>query len=255
MADFKGKVALVTGGASGIGEATALLLAERGAKVAIADMNETKLTAVKAKIEALGTEAITIRCDVTDDGDIAKMVEQTVAAFGRLDCAVNNAGITGPIGPLVDYDLGAARDIIAIDLMAVIACMRAEMRAMLPMGAGAIVNTCSIWGLVAGGNFVAYSAAKHGVAGATRAAALETATAGVRVNAIAPGFTETPMVTEQGLKLKPGMKEYDAAGAAHPMNRMGRPREMAEGIVWLLSDAASFVTGTVLSIDGGFVAR
>ncbi len=255
MADFEGKVALVTGGASGIGEATAMLLASRGAKVAIADMNEANLARVKASIEALGGEAITIRCNVTNDDEIANMVKQTVDAFGRLDCAVNNAGITGPIGPLVDFDLGAARDIIAIDLTSVIACMQAELRAMLPNGSGAIVNTCSIWGLVAGGNYLAYTAAKHGVVGATRAAALETATAGVRVNAIAPGFTETPMVTEQGLKLKPGMKEYDAAGAAHPMNRMGKPREMAEGIVWLLSDAASFVTGTVLSIDGGFVAR
>ena len=255
MRDFEGKVAVVTGGASGIGEATALLLAKRGAKVVIADMNEAKLAKVKADVEALGGEALAVTCNVTKDDEVASMVKQTVDRFGTLDFGVNNAGITGPIGPLVDYDLDAAREILAIDVVAVIACMKEEMKVMLGKGGGAIVNTCSIWSFTAGANFVAYCAAKHGVVGATKAAALETATKGIRVNGIAPGFTETPLITEQGLKLKPGMKEYDEAGAAHPMNRMGQPHEMAEGIVWLLSDAASFVTGSILSIDGGFNAR
>lgn len=255
MTDFSGKSALVTGGASGIGRATALVLAKSGANVAIADMNDEKLAQVKAEIEALGVKAIAINCDVTKDDQVAAMVQQTAKDFGSLDLCVNNAGITGPIGPLVDYDLDAARQIIAIDLMAVISCMQAQLKVMIPAGGGAIVNTCSIWGLTAGGNFTAYSAAKHGVAGATKAVALEVAEQGIRVNAIAPGFTETPLVTDQGLKIKRGTQEYDDAGAAHPMNRWGQPEEMAEGITWLLSDAASFVTGTVLSIDGGFVAR
>ncbi len=255
MKDFDGKVALVTGGASGIGRETALLLARSGARVAIADMNSDRLAEVKAEIEGGGGEAIAIRCDVTSEAAIEAMIAEIVATFGRLDMAANNAGITGPIAPLADYDLGAARQILDIDLMAVITCMKAELKAMIPNGSGAIVNTCSIWGLTAGANFVAYSAAKHGVAGATKAAALETARQGIRINAIAPGFTETPMVTEQGLKLQRGTKEHDAAGAQHPMMRMGQPREMAEGIAWLMSDRASFVTGTVLSIDGGFTAR
>jgi NAD(P)-dependent dehydrogenase (short-subunit alcohol dehydrogenase family) len=255
MNEFEGKVALVTGGASGIGYKTALRLARGGAKVVIADMNADKLAKVKAEIESNGGRAHTTICDVTKDADVAAAVSVAVNTFGRLDFGVNNAGITGPVGPLVEYDLDAARQIIAVDLMAVISCMQAELKVMVPQGCGAIVNTSSIWGLTAGANFVAYSAAKHGVSGATKAAALEVAELGIRVNAIAPGFTETPMITDQGLMIRRGSKEYNEAAAAHPMNRWGQPEEMAEGISWLLSNAASFVTGTVLSIDGGFVAR
>ncbi|PHP66790.1 short chain dehydrogenase [Zhengella mangrovi] len=255
MSEFANKSALVTGAASGIGRATALRLAQGGARVMLADMNAEKLASVKKEIEGAGGSAETILCDVTNDSDIEAAVKATVSAFGGLDMAVNNAGITGPIGPLVDYDLAAARQIIAIDLMAVIACMQAEFKVMIPAGSGTIVNTCSIWGLTAGANFVAYSAAKHGVAGATKAAALEVAEQGIRVNAIAPGFTETPMVTDQGLMIKRGTQEYADAAAAHPMNRWGQPEDMAEGIAWLLSGKSAFVTGTILSIDGGFVAR
>ena len=255
MQEFAGKVALITGGASGIGHKTALRLASGGAKVVLADMNADKLAAVKAEIEAAGGQAHSVLCNVTKDADNAAAVAAAVATYGRLDFGVNNAGITGPIGPLVEYDMEAARLIVAIDLIAVMSCMKEQFKVMLPQGSGSIVNTSSIWGLTAGANFVAYTAAKHGVAGATKAAALEVAEKGIRVNAIAPGFTETPLVTDQGLAIKRGTKEYADAAAAHPMNRWGQPEDMAEAIVWLLSDKASFVTGTILSIDGGFVAR
>ncbi len=255
MKEFDSKVALITGGASGIGYKTAIRLASAGAKVVLADMNAANLEKVKGEIEAAGGVAHTVVCNVTDDRDNAAAVRAAVKVFGRLDFGVNNAGITGPIGPLVDYDLDAVRQIIAIDLVAVISCMKEQLKVMLPQGGGSIVNTCSIWGLTAGANFVAYTAAKHGVAGATKATALEVAEKGVRINAIAPGFTETPLVTDQGLAIKRGTKEYADAAAAHPMNRWGQPEDMAEGIAWLLSDKASFVTGTILSIDGGFVAR
>ena len=182
-------------------------------------------------------------------------MQAAVKKFGRLDYGVNNVGITGPIGALVDYDLDAARRIIAVGLMPVISCMQAEFKVMIPSGGGAIVNTSSIWELTGSGNFVAYPAAKYGIAGATRAAAMEVAEQGIRVNAIAPGFTFTPMVSDQGLMIKRGSAEYKAAAAHHPMNPWGEPEDMAEGIAWLLSGKASFVTGTVLSIDGGFVAR
>lgn len=255
MKEFENKVALITGGASGIGYRTAIRLASARAKVVLADINPGTLEKAKSEIEAAGGVAHTVICNVTDDRDNAAAVRAAVETFGRLDFGVNNAGITGPIGPLVDYDLDAARQIIAVDLVAVISCMKEQLKVMLPQGSGSIVNTCSIWGLTAGANFVAYTAAKHGVAGATKSAALEVAEQGVRVNAIAPGFTETPLVTEQGLAIKRGTKEYADAAAAHPMNRWGQPEDMAEGIAWLLSDKASFVTGTILSIDGGFTAR
>lgn len=255
MAEFKGKVALVTGGASGIGRATALRLAGGGAKVLIADMNAARLEAVKAEIEAAGGIAATRVCDVTDDAQVEATVQAAVQTFGRLDYGVNNAGITGPIAPLVEYDLAAARQILAIDLMAVMSCMQAQFKVMIPQGGGAIVNTSSIWGLTAGANFVAYTAAKHGVSGATKAAALEVAEQGIRVNAIAPGFTYTPMVADQGLMIKKDTEEYAAGAANHPMNRWGEAENMADGIAFLLSDRAEFITGTILSIDGGFVAR
>lgn len=255
MSEFDGKVALVTGGASGIGRATALRLAASGAKVVIADMTADKLDAVKAEIEAAGGTAHAVTCDVTDDAEVQAAVQAAVDTFGGLNLAVNNAGITGPIGPLAEYDLAAARQIIAIDLMAVISCMQAQFKVMIPAGGGAIVNTASIWGLTAGANFVAYTAAKHGVTGATKAAALEVAQQGIRVNAIAPGFTYTPMVSDQGLTIKRDTPEYADAASYHPMNRWGEAEEMAEGIAFLLSDKASFTTGTVLSIDGGFVAQ
>ena len=255
MNDMKDKVAIVTGGGSGIGRASALLLARRGATVVVADRDESSATKVVREIEAAGGRAMAQACEVTDDCQLEALVDHAVQRYGRLDYAMNNAGITGAIGPLVDYEMKEARRIIDINLVSLIASMQAELRVMVKQGFGSIVNTCSIWGVTAGANYVAYSASKHGVAGATKAAALEVATSGIRVNAICPGFTETPMVMEQGLKIQRGSAEHKAAGAGHPMDRMGQPHEMAEGAVWLFSDGASFVTGHLLMIDGGFVAR
>jgi NAD(P)-dependent dehydrogenase (short-subunit alcohol dehydrogenase family) len=255
MNDMIGKVALVTGGGSGIGRETSLLFARRGASVVVADIDLDNAQTVAAAIEAAGGKALALRVDVTDESSVQAMVARSVERFGAIDCAANNAGITGPISEIVDMPLSDARMIVEVDLISVFLCMKEELKVMLPRGKGAIVNTCSIWGLVAGANYAMYSAAKHGVAGLTKAGALEVATRGVRVNAICPGFTVTPMLTDQGLKLKPGTEAYAAADNAHPIGRMGRPGEIAEGIVWLASDAASFVTGTCLSADGGFTAR
>jgi NAD(P)-dependent dehydrogenase (short-subunit alcohol dehydrogenase family) len=255
MKEFAGKVVLVTGGGSGIGRATAHLFATRGANVMVADRSNASAKAVADEITAEGGDAIFTFCDVTDDASIRDMLRTTVGHYDRLDYAVNNAGITGSIAPLVDFDMSEAREIIAVNLTGVMVCMREELQFMLPKRKGAIVNTCSIWGLVAGGNYAAYCASKHGVAGLTKSVALETAQSGIRVNAVCPGFTETPMVTEQGLKLKRGTPEYQAAGNAHPMGRMAQPEEIAEGIAWLCSERSSFVTGECLAVDGGFLAR
>jgi len=255
MNDMIGKVALVTGGGSGIGRETALLFARRGASVIVADINVDHASKVAGEIESAGGKALAIHVDVTNEESVQAMVRKGVEGFGAIDFAANNAGITGPISEIADMSLADARMIVEVDLISVFLCMREELKVMLPRGQGAIVNTCSIWGLVAGPSYAMYSAAKHGVAGLTKAGALEVATRGIRVNAVCPGFTVTPMLTEQGLKLKPGTEAYAAADGAHPIGRMGRPGEIAEGIVWLASGASSFVTGTCLSVDGGFTAR
>jgi NAD(P)-dependent dehydrogenase (short-subunit alcohol dehydrogenase family) len=249
------KIALVTGGGSGMGRSTALLLAARGAAVIVADMNAANAAKVAAEIEAAGGTATAVTCNVADQGSVRATMAMIADRYGRLDYAANNAGITGPIGPLVDFDLAAARNIIDVNLMGVMVCMQEELKLMLPRGTGSIVNTCSIWGLVAGAQYAAYTASKHAVAGLTKAVALETAQQGVRVNAICPGFTETPMITDQGLKLKRGTEGYEQAANAHPIGRMGQAEDMANAIAWLLSDEAAFVTGTCLSVDGGFTAR
>ncbi|GAA3704884.1 SDR family oxidoreductase [Arthrobacter ginkgonis] len=249
------KIGLVTGGGSGIGRATAHLLAARDHHVVVADMNKENADKVVQEIHSAGGQASAQRVDVRDDDDVAALFVGIKDQFGRLDSAVNNAGITGPIGPIHEFDLEAANTILDIDLISVFVCLQQEIRLMQEQGSGSIVNLSSIWGLTAGANYAAYTAAKHGVSGLTRAAALETAQLGIRVNAICPGFTVTPMITDQGLKLQRGTKEFEAAGAFHPIGRMGEPEEMAASIGWLLSDEASFVTGHLLSVDGGFVAQ
>jgi len=253
--DFEGKVVLVTGGSSGIGREACLLLAARGAKVVVAGRDPAKVAKAVAEIGAQGGMAHGIACDVAKDDDVLRMVSEAVGLYGRLDGAVNNAGIVGPIAPIVDYDLSAARQVFDTDMVSVFVSMQAQLKIMIPQQSGSIVNTCSIWGLSAGANYAAYCAAKHGVAGMTKAAALETGRLGIRVNAVCPGFTYTPMISDGGLSIKQGSKEYQDASEAQIMGRMAHPREVAEGIVWLLSDAASFTTGSLLSIDGGFNAR
>jgi NAD(P)-dependent dehydrogenase (short-subunit alcohol dehydrogenase family) len=255
MKEFSSKIVLITGAGSGIGRATAHLFGSMGASVVVADCDDQHAKKVAGEITGSGGIATSIACDVTVDTDVRNLLRATVDRYERLDYAVNNAGITGPIAPLVDFDVSAARKIIDINLMGVLLCMQEELKVMMPSGTGAVVNTCSIWGRAAAANFAAYCASKHAVAGLTKAVALEMAQTGIRVNAVCPGFTETPMVTERGLKLKRGTPEHKAAGDAHPMGRMAQPEEIAQGIVWLCSERSSFVTGECLAIDGGFLAR
>ncbi|WP_210604346.1 SDR family NAD(P)-dependent oxidoreductase [Brevibacterium oceani] len=249
------KTGLVTGGGSGIGRATSHVLAERGHHVIVADMNIDAADRVVAEIEHAGGVASSHQVNVCNDEEVESLFARIRDEFGGLDSAVNNAGITGPIGSIEDFDLGAAQTIFDIDIIAVFVCLQQELKIMLEQGSGSIVNLSSIWGLTAGANYAAYTSAKHGVSGLTRAAALETARTGIRVNALCPGFTVTPMLTDQGLKLKPGTPEFDDVGAMHPMGRLGDPEEMAQTISWLLSEEASFVTGHLMSVDGGFVAQ
>ena len=251
-ASLQGRAGLVTGGGSGIGRAIALALAEEGARVTIADVRPDAGEQTRQLVQEKGGEAIFVRCDVTRDEDVRRLVAKAVASHGRLDCAVNNAGIEGALAPTGDYPEEEWDRVIATDLKGVWLCMKHELREMVGVAAGAIVNTASVAGLVGSRGMPAYTAAKHGVVGLTKAAALEYATAGIRVNAICPGVVETSMV-ERLVASEPRLDSL--LTAAEPVGRRARPEEIAAGAVWLCSDAASFVTGHAMVIDGGFVAR
>ena len=249
-----GKTALVTGGASGIGRATAVAMSREGARVAVADRTEESAAATVALINAAGGQAIAIGGDVADEADVAALVARTVAAFGRLDCAFNNAGISGrSVGPAGQRTHELSREsfdgMLAINLTGVFMCMKHEIAQMLAQGSGgAIVNTSSIAGVVGLAGATHYVAAKHGVVGLTRTAAIEYAQDKIRVNCVNPGYIETPM-TEETMKTR-----YDAIMAKVPMNRLGVPGEIAEAVVWMCSDRASFMTGASHIVDGGFYA-
>ncbi len=246
------KVCLVTGGASGIGRATALAMAAAGAKVVIADRDEVAGPQVVREIEAQGRQALFCRTEVTSAADTEAMVDAAVRRFGRLDCAFNNAGVEGAYANTVDYSLEEFSRVLAINVTGVFLCMQPEIRAMGRTGGGAIVNTASITGLVGWRGAPAYSASKHAVIGLTKTAALECARQGIRVNAICPGVIETPMGTRI-MNESPGAREKLAA--KHPMRRLGRPEEVANAVVYLCSDAASFTTGLAMTMDGGLVAQ
>lgn len=251
MGQFDGKVALVTGGSAGLGAATALEFARQGARVAIAARRAEQSAAVVRQIEALGGEAQFVPADMARPAEIEAMVRQVLDRFGRLDCAVNNAGITGPVGkPLAEIEEAQWDALMDVNLKAVFLCMKHEIRAMLKQGAGAIVNVSSIYGLQASDlGHAPYSAAKHGVVALTGTAAIDYAGAGLRVNAVAPGFTRSEMVNPD----RPGAAaRYDKLVRQHTaMARLGQAEEVAKAIVFLCSDAASFITGETLRIDGG----
>ena len=249
-----GKSALVTGAGSGIGHAAALAFAREGAWVAAADRNIDAARSTVAAIEARGGEAVAIACDVTDDAQVAAMVAAAVNAFGGLDCAFNNAGVAphqfNSAGVLTaDLEEPAWLGLIDINLHGVWRCLRHEVAQMRKQGGGAIVNTASILGLIGSGGSAAYVASKHAVVGLTKAAAIDHAAENIRVNAVCPGYIETPM-TEDTMR-----RRGDAVLARVPLARMGTPEEIAEAVVWMCSDRAGFVTGSCWQVDGGYTAR
>jgi NAD(P)-dependent dehydrogenase (short-subunit alcohol dehydrogenase family) len=250
---LEGKVALVTGGGGGIGRAAALAMVREGAKVAVADFNAAAARDTVAQINAAGGQAITLTGDVACADDARVMIEDTVTAYGRLDCAFNNAGIAphhvNAVGQkTAEWSDEAFDRMIAVNLKGVWLCMKAEIPQMLTAGGGAIVNTASIAGLIGLQTSSAYVAAKHGVIGLTKTAALEYADAGIRVNAVCPGFTQTQM-TESAMQ-----RRGEWILAQTPLRRMGQPAEIAEMVVWLLSERASYVTGAAYNVDGGWMA-
>jgi NAD(P)-dependent dehydrogenase (short-subunit alcohol dehydrogenase family) len=251
MSAFNGRVALVTGGGSGIGRASALGFAQEGAAVAVVDIDEHGGAGTVAEIEDSGGRAIFVPADVTRAADAETMVARAVSAFGRLDFAHNNAGITGPGAPTADYREADWDRVIAVNLKSVFLSMKYELPELVKQG-GAIVNTSSGAGLIGFAGLPAYVASKHGVIGLTKAAALEYAAAGVRINAVCPGSTRTAML-EAFMGGDPKMEKAMASGT--PLSRLARPGEIAAAVVWLCSDAASFVIGAALPVDGGAVAQ
>lgn len=248
---LKSKVALVTGASSGIGRAVALVCAREHAKVIVSDVNVTGGEETAAMIRKMGGEADFYQADVGRAEDSKMLVAQAVEKYGRLDIACNNAGIGGPTAATADYPLDGWAQVININLSGVFYGMRCQIAAMLKAGGGSIVNVASVLGAVAFAQSPAYTAAKHGVVGLTQAAALEYATHGIRVNAVGPGFIHTSMIAS--------LEKDGAANAmlvsAHPMGRLGRAEEVAELVLWLVSDRASFVTGSYYPVDGGYLAR
>jgi len=248
---FTNKVAVVTGGSYGIGRATAAAFAARGAKVVIADFLEDKIQETLNMIKAAGSEGIFIRCDVANSKDVKALIEKTITTFGRLDYAFNNAGIEGTFANTQDCTEENFDRTVAVNLKGVWLCMKYEIPEMLKQGKGTIVNCASVAGLIGFSALPAYVASKHAVIGLTKTAALENAKQNIRVNAVCPGVIQTPMIDRITGRNKEVEKQYVGM---EPMGRMGKPDEVANAVMWLCSDNASFVTGASLPVDGGWIA-
>lgn len=250
MNGLKGKVALVTGAGSGIGKEIALLYAQEGASVVISDINEDAGNNVADEITQKRGTASFIKADTADPHDSASLVAQAIKEFGALHIACNNAGIGGPLAPVGEYPLDGWDKVISINLSGVFYGMRYQIPALMESGGGCIVNISSILGMVGTQNSPAYIAAKHGVVGLTKAAALEYAAHGIRINAVGPGYIRTPLVVSSLDR-----EALDNLVSLHPMGRLGEATEVAEVVLWLSSDKASFVTGSYYAVDGGYLAQ
>lgn len=249
-----GKVAIVTGAGMGMGAATARLLAARGAQVTVSDIDAAAAESTAAAIRAEGGTAAVVLCDVTDEAQVAALVARTVEAFGRLDCAVNNAAITPDVLPIAEADMAVFDKVLNVDLRSVMLCMKYEIRQFLAQGSGgSIVNIGSVSSVRPQPHNAAYVAAKHGVIGLTKTGSLEYAPQGIRVNAVLPGAIDTPML--RGALDASGFSEEEFAPALSLFGRFGKPEEVAEATAWLCSDAASYVTGHSLAVEGGYLTR
>jgi NAD(P)-dependent dehydrogenase (short-subunit alcohol dehydrogenase family) len=256
MGLVSGKVAIVTGAAAGIGRAVALKFAAEGAKVIVSDVEEEGGEATASAIRSGGAEAVFIRADVAKAADVTALIAQAVAKFGRLDCACNNAGIEGAVAPFIDQTEEDFDRIIDVNLKGVFLCLKAEITQMLTQGGGTIVNLSSVAGLIGFPGLSPYVASKHGVNGLTKNAALEYAKEGIRVNSVCPGGIDTRMLDSLAEQATGGkMTSRQMMDGLHPIGRIGTADEVANLIVWLCSDNASFITGAHVPVDGGFVAQ
>jgi len=246
------KVALITGAGSGIGRATARVFAREGSKLVLTDVVEAGGQETLKMVKEAGAEAIFVKADVSKSGDVDNMLAQTLQTFGRLDCAFNNAGIGGAGRLTHEYSEEEWDRVIAVNLTGVWLCMKAEITQMLKQGSGSIVNTSSIMGLTGAIRVPAYTAAKHGVAGLTKAAALEYGRHGIRINAVCPAPIYTPLLMS-AFEKRPDMEQRYAR--SEPMKRLGQPEEVGEAVAWLCSDRASYVTGLPMPVDGGYMAQ
>lgn len=250
MQQFENRTALVTGGGSGIGAEVVRALVSGGARVAVLDVSSAGQELVDTIVGA-GGEALFVHCDIQDSNSVADAVGQIVAQWGRLDIAVNNAGIDPEVAPEAEWDEAAMEKVLAINVKGTYLCLKHEIAQMLNQGGGAIVNLASAAGVVGVANKPAYTASKHAVVGLTKASALQYAPQGIRINAVCPGAVDTPMLAEN---LPPGV-DKNLIGANHPIQRLATPAEIAEAITWLCSDSASYVVGHSLTVDGGLTIQ